>query len=179
MHRAQLLSQLESYVPIDQDEQKHKNTILDFVHSTPECFERSCTVGHITGSSWLLNKQGTRALLMHHKKLNLWLQLGGHCDGDADVLAVAIKEAQEESGIIGIGPVSKNIFDVDVHLIPANKKEKAHYHYDVRFLLHVISDEEIVQNAESEELRWIKKDVASLPTNELSVTRMHQKWCDR
>jgi 8-oxo-dGTP pyrophosphatase MutT (NUDIX family) len=113
---------------------------------------------------------------MHHAKLDRWLQLGGHCDGDVDVLAVAIKEAQEESGIIGIKPVSPEIFDIDIHLIPANKNEQEHYHYDVRFLLQVTSDEEIVSNRESKELRWIKKDSSQLPTNELSVIRMFKKW---
>jgi 8-oxo-dGTP pyrophosphatase MutT (NUDIX family) len=114
---------------------------------------------------------------MHHRKLNLWVQLGGHCDGDANVLAVAIKEAQEESGIMHIEPLSLQIFDVDIHLIPANAKEAEHYHYDIRFLLGAQSDEEFVQNSESKELRWISKDAKQMPTNERSVVRMFEKWC--
>jgi 8-oxo-dGTP pyrophosphatase MutT (NUDIX family) len=116
---------------------------------------------------------------MHHTKLDKWFQLGGHCDGHSDVLAVAIKEAQEESGIVGIEPVSNKIFDIDIHLIPANPKEKEHYHYDVRFLLHVISNEEVVQNNESKELRWIGKTRTALPTTGRSVTRMFDKWVAR
>lgn len=172
----QFLSQLAVYMPTDKSEQIFKKDILSFAQKTPDCFERSCQSGHITGSSWLLNKAGTHVLLMHHKKLDIWVQLGGHCDGETDVLAVAVKEAQEESGIMGIEPVSKEIFDVDVHLIPANSKEPAHYHYDIRFLLQVVSDEEIVQNSESKELRWIAKNATQLPTQERSVMRMFEKW---
>ena len=106
----------------------------------------------------------------------MWVQLGGHCDGNADVLAVAIAEAQEESGILGIQPVMHGIFDVDVHAIPENKKEKAHYHYDVRFLLQVVSDEDFVVSDESHDLAWIDKKRDNLPTSERSVVRMFDKW---
>jgi hypothetical protein len=170
------LSQLlASYNPSDIAEQEYKKTILDFLACYPNAFERSLEVGHITASAWLVNKDNTHALLMHHRKLGIWVQLGGHCDGNTDVLAVALKEAQEESGIINIRPMSTEIFDVDVHFIPENKKEKAHYHYDIRFLLHVISDEDFMQNEESHALAWFGCG-STLPTNERSVTRMFEKW---
>jgi 8-oxo-dGTP pyrophosphatase MutT (NUDIX family) len=113
---------------------------------------------------------------MHHVKLNKWFQLGGHCDGNPDVLSVAIKEAQEESGIKSIVPIHKKIFDIDIHLIPANSREKEHYHYDIRFLLQVTSDEQIVQNSESKELKWISKNPHELLTDSPSVVRMFNKW---
>ena len=176
MHRKPLLTQLEQYHPTDHAEQAFKQEMIAFIQKHPDCFERSLPIGHITASAWLLNKAGTHALLMHHTKLDRWFQLGGHCDGDPDILAVAIKEAQEESGIHGIAPVSDEIFDIDIHLIPENPREKAHFHYDVRFLLRVTSDEDVVQNSESKELRWISKDPDKLPTRERSVTRMFEKW---
>lgn len=176
MHRNYLLQLLEEYKPLYQEEIVAKEKIISFVKKYSDCFERTLEVGHITASAWLLNKQATHALLTHHAKLNLWLQLGGHCDGNSNVLEVALKEAQEESGIIAIQPVSSAIFDIDVHLIPANSKEKAHYHYDVRFLLQVKSNENIITSNESKELRWIEKDIMQLPTKELSVQRMFTKW---
>ena len=145
MHREKLIKLLNEYTPT-QEEILFKDKILSFVNQYENCFERSLEIGHITASSWLLNKEKTKALLMHHAKLNMWVQLGGHCDGDPDVLEVAIKEAQEESGIQNIKAVSDKIFDIDIHLIPETKKEKSHYHYDVRFLLYVASDERIIQN---------------------------------
>lgn len=167
---------LAQYMPADVAEQEYKRTILEFLQQYPHAFERSLDVGHITASAWLVNKDNTKALLMHHRKLNMWVQLGGHCDGNTDALAVALKEAQEESGIKDIKPATCDIFDLDVHLIPENKKEKAHYHYDVRFLLQVVSDEDFIKNEESKALAWIDKNKENVPTNERSVIRMFEKW---
>lgn len=177
MHRAPLIELLNNYHPTFEEEITFKQQLIAFVKQYPDCFERSLEIGHITASSWLLSTDGTAALLMHHAKLNNWFQLGGHCDGNADVLAVAIQEAQEESGIKSIVPVSTEIFDIDIHPIPANSREKAHAHYDVRFLLQVTSDEQVIQNRESQELRWITKHAAQLPTRSRSVVRMFNKWC--
>lgn len=176
MHRLNLMKLLDNYHPIDEDEIGFKQQMISFVKEHADCFERSLEIGHVTASAWILSRDGAQALLLHHAKLNSWFQLGGHCDGDSDVLAVAIKEAQEESGIENIVPVSTDIFDIDIHLIPANSREKAHDHYDVRFLLQVASDEQVVQNSESKELRWIEKNPEALPTQRRSVVRMFDKW---
>lgn len=176
MHRIPLQEKLSSYQPACPSEREYKKHIVEFMENNSDCFERSLAIGHITASCWLLNKDHSKALMLHHAKLNRWFQLGGHCDGDPDTLAVALKEAQEESGIMGIEPLSVDIFDIDVHLIPDNPKEKAHYHYDIRYLLHVVSDEQLVQNSESKELRWIEKSRHALPTDNPSVVRMFDKW---
>lgn len=176
MNRYSLLEQLQHYFPCAAEEVAAKKRMIAFIEEHKDCFERSLAIGHMTASAWLLNNDKTTALLMHHAKLNKWLQLGGHCDGNEDVLAVAIKEAQEESGIQHIVPVSSDIFDIDIHRISATSHEPEHDHYDVRFLLQVTSDEKIVQNRESKELRWISKERATLPTDELSVVRLYNKW---
>ena len=176
MKRNVLLNMLQRYTPSAPEEIIFKRDTINFIQEHENCFERSLAIGHITASCWLLNKDGDAALLMHHAKLDRWFQLGGHCDGDSDVLAVAIKEAQEESGIMEIVPVDGEIFDIDIHLIPENSKEKAHYHYDIRFLLHVVSDESVIQNSESKALSWISKDFNKLPTQQHSVVRMFNKW---
>lgn len=176
MKRSLLIHALQNYHPTAPEELVYKDQILAFVRANPDCFERSLAIGHITASALLLNKNQTHALLMHHRKLDKWVQLGGHCDGNPDVLSMAIKEAQEESGIMHITPVSPAIFDIDIHLIPANPKEQEHYHYDIRYLLHVTSDENFVQNSESKELRWVDKNLSTLPTQSHSVIRMFNKW---
>jgi len=175
MHREQLRWLLLKYQPT-QEEQAYKERMLDFLEESQDCFERFLPTRHFTASAWMLNNDKSQALLMHHAKLNIWVQPGGHADGDSDLCAVAVKEAIEESGIYGIVPVSYDIFDIDIHKIPANSKEVAHDHYDVRFLVKVISDEKFVQNRESKELRWISKDRKQLPTQERSVIRMFEKW---
>jgi len=176
MKRTKLLTLLDDYHPQDLQEINAKKQIINFVKENLDCFERTLEIGHVTASCWLLNYDRTKALLMHHKKLNKWVQLGGHCDGNSDVLEVAIKEAQEESGILEIEPISNEIFDIDVHLSPATLKEKEHYHYDIRFLLGVTRNVDFVKNEESNELRWISKNIEELPTKQEAVVRMFKKW---
>ncbi|MFA5999051.1 MAG: NUDIX hydrolase [Candidatus Babeliales bacterium] len=179
MHRSKLLTLLQAYNPTDHEEIEAKQRMILFVEQNADCFQRSLAIGHMTASAWLESKDGSKALLMHHNKLNIWCQLGGHCDGDCDILAVALKEAQEESGIENVAAISTEIFDIDIHFIPENSREKGHYHYDVRFLLRVTSNEEFVGNSESKELRWVGKDRSLLPTDSRSVVRMFDKWVQR
>ena len=112
---------------------------------------------------------------MHHKKLNKWLQLGGHCDGESDCLSVAVREAHEESGLQRVTPVSADIFDIDIHLIPPRHSEPSHYHYDIRFLMRADSTAPLIQNQESIALRWVARDALHQLTTERSVTRMLDK----
>ena len=178
MHREQLRNLLNQYHPKYPREQYSRFCMLELLDKCEDCFERSCRPGHFTASSWLVNKTNDKALLMHHKKFNTWLQLGGHCDGDSDLLEVSIKEAKEESGLEKIIPISKAIFDLDVHLLPPNHGEMAHYHYDVRFLLQADSSDFIIPNHESNDMKWFSKEKSGLPTDNPSVLRMFDKWID-
>jgi 8-oxo-dGTP pyrophosphatase MutT (NUDIX family) len=176
MHRRALLDKLARHVPFDAAEADALARITTFIGRYPNCFDRSLAVGHITGSAWLIDPPGTHVLLTHHRKLGKWLQLGGHADGNPDVLAVAIREAQEESGIDEIQPVSGEVFDVDVHEIPARDAEARHFHYDIRFLLRAGVGAEFRVSEESHELAWVAVgEVASIETDD-SVRRMCEKW---
>lgn len=175
MKRKNLLALLERYTSFHKEEVDFKIEMLNFINNNENCFERALTTGHITASAWLINKDNTKALLLHHAKLGKWFQLGGHADGNPNTLEVAINEAQEESGLTAIHPLSNSIFDIDIHLIPENSKEKEHIHYDVRFLLQADS-EEVKMNRESKQLLWISKDPSGLPTDNPSVVRMFNKW---
>lgn len=176
MHRNNLLAQLNIYRAENEEEEQYKLRTIKFVKTTSDCFERSNLPGHITGSAWLLDRTGNRVLLTHHRKLNRWLQLGGHADGNPDVLQVALQEAREESGIINIAPVSENIFDVDVHLIPARKNVLEHLHYDIRYLFRVTDSEEYKISHESIDLKWVSQDEFSQIQVDQSVQRLYEKW---
>jgi len=178
MHRNSLLQQLAAHRPVNEREARVLAEVVAFVREQPHCFERTLTAGHITGSAWLLNSPGDRVLLTHHRKLDRWLQLGGHADGNPDVLAVALREAQEESGIAGIAPIHTSIFDVDVHVIPARAGEPQHKHYDIRYLMRTLNDDKFQVSQESHELAWVSvEELPRLHTDE-SVLRMHRKWGD-
>lgn len=181
MHRQPLLTKLREYCPYDQHERDMYETLVRFVETETDCFERSLQIGHVTGSAWIIDHSRSQALLTHHFKLDRWLQLGGHADGDTDILRVALREAHEESGLEDIRPVSQAVFDVDVHPIPARGGEPRHLHYDVRFLLEADSDAPLVISSESKDLAWVRlADIAQV-TTEQSIARMAAKasgWQD-
>ena len=114
----------------------------------------------------------------HHRKLNRWLQLGGHSDGDHEQLRVACREAAEESGL-AVVPVATALFDIDIHPIPARRGDPAHLHYDARFALRVVGNEGYRLSDESHALSWVRIDDLATVTIEPSMLRMAQKWRGR
>ena len=175
MHRAQFLAQLERYSERYPDESEVTSRFIEFVRTHRDCFERSLKVGHVTSSAWVLDKASQRTLLTHHKKLDRWLQLGGHIDGNPSVLESAAREAREESGIETLASVYPEIFDVDIHTIPACGDEPEHLHYDARFLFRVTKTDEFVVGEESNELAWVPIDQLDGHTQEESIQRMAKK----
>lgn len=174
MPRTGAIERLEDYLRRSPDERATVERYLDFVRREPRCFERDCWAGHVTGSAWLVDRTGTRVLLTHHRKLDRWLQLGGHSDGDHDSLRVACREAQEESGL-DVVPISVELFDVDIHMIPPRGNDPEHLHYDARFLL-TTRDDAFRVSEESTALRWVKIDELARLTTEPSMLRMARKW---
>jgi 8-oxo-dGTP pyrophosphatase MutT (NUDIX family) len=151
-----------------------RQTIV-FVESHGDCLVRSCLEGHLTGSAWIVSPDRRRVLLTDHRKLGKWLQLGGHADGYPDILAVALREAREESGLTRLRPVSTALFDMDRHRIPARGAEPEHWHHDFRFMIEADPGEPLVMSDESKALCWVDLDaVASLNPQE-SMARMVSK----
>src|SRR5437899_1557771 len=132
MTRPDLISQITHLPPLYFEEKSIKTLFLDLLHH-PRAYHRDHLPGHITGSSWIVNEDFTKVLLILHAKLGRWLQPGGHADGDEHVLNVAMREAEEETGLSKLTLLGPGIFDLDVHPIPARKDFAAHDHYDVRF----------------------------------------------
>lgn len=147
-----------------------------FAKTYPDAFERGNRMAHFTGSAWLVSADGERVLLMHHCKLDRWLQPGGHADGDADLARVALREAEEETGLAGLR-ADGDIFDLDRHRIPARANEPEHWHYDVRYVVRAGVDESFVVNAESHALAWRPVgEVMNDETLDASLRRMARKW---
>ena len=166
MHRQKLREKLEKYFPLDPYEIAAKQQMLDFLNEFENCFDRELALGHFAGSCWLENYDGSKFLLTLHKKIGLWLHVGGHADGDSDLVRVALKEAHEESGLQNIELISNDIFDIDIHLISGYKNVPAHYHFDVRFLMRASNkDEEIKISDESDDLKWFS-DIKEVNENQ-------------
>ncbi len=172
---------LDRYLVRHPDEHACVGRIRALVEGHADCFERTCLPGHVTASAWILSPDEQACLLTHHRKLERWLQLGGHADGDPDPLAVALREAQEESGMAQFDVLSLDEggvpipLDVDVHLIPARGDEPAHEHHDVRFLLRAHPDQPLVTSEESIDLQWFSPERFAAMTDEESLLRMARK----
>lgn len=185
MHRQQLQQMLRRYAEEFPDEADVARRIERLVAEHADCFERSCRPGHITGSAWVLSHDRAKCLLVHHGRLDRWLQPGGHADGQTDVAAVAHREAQEETGLVDIELVATGNelipLDLDVHLIPprldaeGREVEDAHEHHDIRFLLIAAPGQELVTSDESHDVRWFTHEEVLAATDEESVLRMLRK----
>jgi 8-oxo-dGTP pyrophosphatase MutT (NUDIX family) len=177
MHRTAVLRLLRAHATVALDPQEAAMTAatIQFVAEHADCLLRSCRPGHLTGSAWIVSPDRTRTLLTHHRKLDKWLQLGGHADGDPDLLAVALREAREESGLTRLRVVAAEIFDLDRHWIPAREDEPAHWHHDVRFMIEADPAAPLVVSSESKDLAWWEiARVAELNPEE-SMRRMVRK----
>ena len=177
MHRAAVLALLRRHAgtALDAHEAAITQDTIRFVEAHSDCLLRSCAPGHLTGSAWVVTPDRSRTLLTHHLKLDKWLQLGGHADGDGDLLAVALREAREESGLSRVRAVSSEIFDLDRHWIPARKTDPGHYHYDLRFLIEADPAEALVISNESKDLAWVELERVSALNSEESIARMVRK----
>jgi NUDIX domain-containing protein len=165
---------LAVWEPPNEAQLAERAAMLAFIDAHPnDAHLRSCVPGHLTASCLLLNHAGTHALLTHHRKLKKWLQLGGHCDGDANLAHVAWLEATEESGIDGI-EIDPRPVDLDIHTIPARKSDPEHLHLDARFIARAPEGAKEVISAESIDLAWVSPaELAQLSTDD-SVTRLFE-----
>ncbi|HEX2946114.1 MAG TPA: NUDIX hydrolase [Clostridia bacterium] len=175
MIKSEMIRMLCNYHPIDDNEIAFKKQIIDFVENNELFLGDRNSAGHITGSAWVVNYNRNKVLLTHHKVLNKWLQTGGHTEEGENVKAAAIREAMEESGLTSLKFMSDNIFDIDVHRIPAKGEKPEHYHYDIRFLLEADEREEITVSQESKDVKWVELDKIEQFNDSESIVRMKKK----
>ena len=176
MHRQDILRLLNTYCTPFMDEAGFVARAKRWVMAHEEIFNREHPI-HVTGSAWVVNPDRTRIFMVHHGKLHQWFQPGGHADGDSDVLQVALKETSEESGLdpSHIRLLSEQIFDVDIHTVPATDYAPAHDHIDIRFLVEADDDLPIPGSHESHEVRWIDIYQVSNFSRLRSTNRMLEK----
>ena len=174
---------LHRYVPADEYEAAMKARLEAFLAAAArqggdpfgrELAGEAPAWGHVTGSAWVASEDYSRTLMVHHAKLGIWVQPGGHCDGEADAAAVARREAEEETGLAAT-LLSPEIFDIDAHTIPEYWRTPAHIHYDVRFLLRADAAQTPVVTAESHAVRWFTLEEAEQRSGEESIARMVRK----
>jgi 8-oxo-dGTP pyrophosphatase MutT (NUDIX family) len=175
VNRNWVIEQLKKYSSEFSEEQVFVAEFLALLKH-PDAFQRHHLPGHITGSSWILDHSRQFVLLVHHGTLNKWLQPGGHADGEENVLNVARREAQEETGVQHFKLLQTDIFDLDIHPIPARKGFPDHLHYDIRFLFEADKNEKVIVSEESHDVAWMAIDqLEKITDNNPSMMRMARK----
>ena len=177
MHRQELLNLLGNYQTRFMEEAGYVSRSISYIEEHENCFFRELWPTHVTGSAWVVSPDRQSVLMLHHKKLDQWFQPGGHADGDHDILRVALKETEEETGIdpAKIKLLSADIFDIDIHAIPAGPTDPQHNHIDIRFLLEVDDSLPVPGNDESHDVLWVNLYQVSRYNNNRSTYRMLEK----
>lgn len=172
-----LLAELDHYKAVDEIEEGHRRTIRAQVLASSEWWHRDTLPGHVTASAFVVTPDLEAMLLHHHRKLDRWLQCGGHDEGERHPAKAVLRELSEESGLQQFDFFgSPTFFDLDVHPIPANPKMPEHLHLDVRFLFVAPRDQPLrPQEGESELLRWFSIDEAEPLFGEEGGSRVCRK----
>ena len=171
--------QLSRYRPANATEAAFVDRMLELSRADGACERAHFSPGHFTASAFVLSPERTDLVLIHHKKLGIWVQPGGHVEeADADLLSAARREVLEEVGLSELeelpGALGSAVFDVDIHLIPARKADPSHEHFDVRFAF-VAKTRKLVHSDEVADLRWVPlSQVEQMGTDE-SVLRAVNK----
>lgn len=168
-----LYEQLKNYKPYNEQEEKDKEAMLWFMKHSENVFTRDNTIAHFSASSWLVNKDRTKVVMVYHNLYDSWAWTGGHADGEEDLLHVAVKEAKEETGLKNVTPVTADIFSVEMLTVDGHIKRgsyvSSHLHINVTFLLEANEKEELsVKPDENSGVRWF--------TLEEAITACSEPW---
>ena len=171
---------IRKYKPCNEQEEKDKELILHCIDIFDDILTRENKIAHITSSAFVVNKTKDKVLMVHHNIYNAWSWTGGHADGEKDLVAVAIKEAMEETGVKNIIPVSKEIFSIDILPVIGHIKRgeyvSAHLHLSIAYL--VLADENellIVKADENSDVKWIPIDEVNTYSNEPHMQKVYAK----
>ena len=185
MDRQELMESIRAYQPFNEQEEMDKSLILNWIETQDDAFSRDNTVAHMTASAWVVNKERSRVLMVYHNIYDSWSWLGGHADGETDLLAVAIREVKEEAGIFGVRPVSEGIFSlesltVDGH-VKRGKYVSSHLHLNVTYLLEADSEEQVfVKEDENSGVSWFPPEEALKKSTEpWFVERVYGKLVEK
>lgn len=180
-----IYSQIEKYRPFNEQERRDKELILKFLRENEDAFERSNATAHMTSSAWVINRDATKVLMVYHKIYDSWSWTGGHADGERDMLALAIREVQEETGVKNVKPVSDDIYSLEILTVDGHEKRgeyvSSHLHMNVTYLLRADEEENLhICEDENSGVAWFTLDGAlAASTEPWFVERIYKKLNDK
>lgn len=179
-----LKKRIEEYVPYNEQEEKDKSTILKYIHSFDNVLTRENEFGHFTASSWVVNKERTKVLMIYHNIYKSWAWTGGHADGDSNLLNVAIREIQEETGIENVNPIKDDIFSMEIICVNGHVKRgkyvSSHVHLNLTYLLEADENEKVkIKEDENSGVKWVDINDSISLSSEPWMREIYKKLIDK
>ena len=177
----EIYEQIKAYRPWNEQERQDQVLILDFLRKNPDAFYRTNLLAHMTASAWVVNPQRSKVLMVYHRLYDSWSWAGGHADGEEDLLAVALREVREETGVQRLRPVTEGIYSLEVLTVDGHEKHgryvPSHLHLNVTYLLEAEEDQPLrVCEAENSGVAWFSlADALSASTEPWFVERIYKK----
>ena len=175
-----LKEKIENYLPYNIEEQKDKELILKYMDIFDDVLTRKNEIGHFTSSCWIVNKEKTKVLMVYHNIYDSWSCVGGHADGDDDLLHVSLKEASEETGFKNVIPLSKDIFSLEVLGVDGHMKKggyiSTHIHLNITYLL-CANENDIthIKEDENSDVKWFELEEAIKASSEPHMKKIYNK----
>lgn len=180
-----LIQKIRSYQPYNEQEERDKAVMLDYLVTARTPFLRENEICHMTASSWIVNKDRTKVLMAYHNIYKSWSWTGGHADGETDLLSVALREAREETGIKSAKPVSEEIFSIETLVVEGHEKRgkyvPCHLHMNVTYLLEADEEDALqVKPDENSGVRWLPvEELEQYVTEPWMMERIYRKLVEK
>ncbi|MFA9462877.1 MAG: NUDIX hydrolase [Velocimicrobium sp.] len=175
-----ILEEIEQYTPYNEQEEKDKTVMINFIKTSKQVLLRENKIAHFTASSWVVNRERTKILMIFHNIFNSWSWTGGHADGEEDLLQVAIREAKEETGVEHVTPVFEDIFSLEIITVDGHEKRgeyvPSHLHVNITYLLEANEMDEIrIKEDENSGVKWFALEDAVAASCEPWMQGIYQK----
>ncbi len=175
-----LKQEIEKYIPYNEQEEKDKQLMLEYIDKFENILTRENEIAHFTASNWIVNKEKTKVLMIYHNIYQSWAWTGGHADGEENLLKVALKEAKEETGLENLKVLSNGIFGLQILAVDGHVKRGkyvgTHLHLDCCFLLEADEQETVkIKEDENSGVKWIPIEDAVKVTDEKRMIPIYDK----
>ena len=185
MEQMSLVDNIKKYRPVNEQEERDKELMLQFMMHNFNYLDRENQIAHFTASMWTVNKAHTKTLMVYHNLYDSWSWIGGHADGIEDLCSVAMRELQEETGVRNAVLVSREIFSLETLTVNGHVKRgiyvPSHLHFNVTYLAEADENEELIVNeAENQAVKWWSFDEAlTVPKEQWMIERVYKKLIEK